>query len=399
MKDKTRLRALAGRYAELLHSPSAAQKKKDWTALHDLHPRRPMFLLETALMPDFVKEEDLCCEDGFLRRTERELLHAVRHAELIGDDYVLQDYFPVPWKIGCGDYGVGLQYEVNPNTHAIVANHPLRDPQEVKRLKPRAFWVDRASTLAEKEELAQIFGDLLPVREAGPLTHVPGLTRRLFDLIGPENMYFWPYDEPESFHAVMRYLTDDSLAFYEFLCREGLLSANNGAQMAGSGSYGFTQDLPSQGVRSMGQVWGWVESQETSTVSPAMFEEFVLPYLAEISRKFGLVYYGCCEQLHDRWERIERKIGNIRSVSVSPWSDVGKMHEFLGKRYVFSKKLTPQYLSVDEPDFRLLREEAVGALRVRKDAGIELIYRDIYQFKNAEKFQKWAQMMRAETGA
>ena len=74
------------------------------------------------------------------------------------------------------------------------------------------------------------------------------------------------------------------------------------------------------------------------------------------------------------------------------------MHEFLGKKYVFSKKLTPQYLSVDEPDFRILREEAAKVLQVRKDAGVELIYRDIYQFKNAEKYQKWAQMMRAETG-
>lgn len=398
MKDKTRLRALAGRYAELLYSSSSAQKKKDWTALHDLHPRRPMFLLETALMPDFIAEEDLQCEDAFLRETEKRLLHDIRHVELIGDDYVLQDYFPVPWKIGYGDYGVGLQYEINPQTQAIVANHPLQDPQQVKQLKPRSFTVDRAATLAEKEKLANIFGDLLPVRETGPVTHVPGLTRRLFDLIGPENIYFWPYDAPESFHAVMRYLTDDCFAFYDFLCREGLLPANNGAQMAGSGSYGFTQDLPSQGVQSTEQVWGWVESQETSTVSPEMFEEFVLPYLAEVSRKFGLVYYGCCEQLHDRWERIERKIGNIRSVSVSPWSDVGKMHEFLGKKYVFSKKLTPQYLSVDEPDFRILREEAAKVLQVRKDACVELIYRDIYQFKNAEKYQKWAQMMRAETG-
>ena len=86
MKDKTRLRALAGRYAELLYSSSSAQKKKDWTALHDLHPRRPMFLLETALMPDFIAEEDLQCEEAFLREADKRVLPHIRHADLIGDN-------------------------------------------------------------------------------------------------------------------------------------------------------------------------------------------------------------------------------------------------------------------------------------------------------------------------
>ena len=63
-----------------------------------------------------------------------------------------------------------------------------------------------------------------------------------------------------------------------------------------------------------------------------MFEEFFLPYIAEVTRPFGLTYYGCCEAVHDRFDRIQKAIPNLRAVSVSGWSDLFRMGELLGKQ-------------------------------------------------------------------
>ena len=60
-------------------------------------------------------------------------------------------------------------------------------------------------------------------------------------------------------------------------------------------------------------------------ISPAMFEEFFLPYMARVTRLFGHVYYGCCEPVHDRLELIKAAMPNLRSVSVSTWADFHKV--------------------------------------------------------------------------
>ena len=65
-------------------------------------------------------------------------------------------------------------------------------------------------------------------------------------------------------------------------------------------------------------------------ISPAMFEEFFLPYMARVSSRFGHVYYGCCEPVHDRLELIKAAMPNLRSVSVSAWSDLDKVAGMLG---------------------------------------------------------------------
>ena len=63
-----------------------------------------------------------------------------------------------------------------------------------------------------------------------------------------------------------------------------------------------------------------------------MYKEFFLPYLARLSERFGLIYYGCCERVDDRLEMIVEAIPNLRSVSVSGWSDLAKTAAILGKK-------------------------------------------------------------------
>lgn len=62
-------------------------------------------------------------------------------------------------------------------------------------------------------------------------------------------------------------------------------------------SFAFNHELPTENVTRTTQCWGFLESQETTAVSPETFGEFVFPYQDRLVRRFGLLSYGCCERV------------------------------------------------------------------------------------------------------
>lgn len=131
-------------------------------------------------------------------------------------------------------------------------------------------------------------------------------------------------------------------------------------------------------------------------MSPKMFNEFFLPYIAEVTRPFGLSYWGCCEAVHDRFHFIEKAIPNLRAVSVSGWSDFFKMGELLGKKYVYSRKPTPAYISGAYPDWDLAKKDVRDTLAAAKNCNLELCFRDIYTVDgDRSRLSKWVEMTRA----
>ena len=69
-------------------------------------------------------------------------------------------------------------------------------------------------------------------------------------------------------------------------------------------------------------------AQMLATVSPKMFKEFEVDYANQICERFGLVYYGCCDSLHDRMDQV-RMIPNVRKISMSPWVDQARGRNIL----------------------------------------------------------------------
>ena len=54
---------------------------------------------------------------------------------------------------------------------------------------------------------------------------------------------------------------------------------------------------PADGKLTYANCWSLANSQEFDQVSPAMWKEFLLDYQMPILERFGLVGYGCCENL------------------------------------------------------------------------------------------------------
>lgn len=405
--DRDILRSLAARWMELASQPIMAERARAWTALHDLRGERVMVLFETGTLEHYVEDRELQCSDPAHRGMEMHLRRTLRHVEEVGDDTVLEPYWTVGWQVRGESYGV--EYTVTRATDSsgggqgYTYDHPIRTPDDLEKLHARRWTVDRDATARERERVDALFGDVLPVKVKGAGCHLPGLTSEVFRLAGNDNLLMWPYDEPEAMHRLMGYLRDDRLAMYQWLEREGLLSLNTDSRYVGSGSPGFTSALPTPGSKEPAQLtdlWAWIESQETTMVSPEMFAEFYLPYMADLANRFGLVYYGCCEPIHDRWAPIIGQIGNIRAVSVSPWNDFRKVGEFFGDKYVYSRKPTPAPLSGVTPDWDALREDLDATFDGARGCNLEIVFRDVYRIHgDRARLRKWVEMARERSGA
>ena len=219
-------------------------------------------------------------------------------------------------------------------------------------------------------------------------------------MVGNDNLLYWVYDNPELIHKMMRLIRDDRLEHFRFLEREGLLFRNTDTWMPCPGSYGFVSDLPQsqpdeQDV-SLQECWGWFDAQECEPISPQMFNDFFLPYNAEVAQLFGLTYWGCCEAMHDRFDHVEKALPNLRAVSVSGWSDFFKMGELLGQKYVYSRKPTPAYISGPNPNWDLVKKDVMDTLEAAKNCNLELCFRDIYTIDgDRPRLAKWVEMTRA----
>ncbi len=413
--DLEHIRNLANRWSEIANSDEMQEKKRLWKAMRDLKPIRPMVLFETLSVAGFVTEEDLKCSNTFLRNVERTMLYNLKQYDQLNDDIVIENYYRVAWIVNRTDYGVKIVEHHAENSLAYLSNFPIQKPEDLEKLVEREFSVDRETTYALKNLLEEVFGDALPVKIGNYDNFFPdpgftpfaglnfiGITMDLFKLIGYDNMLLWVYDQPEVLNKLQRYLCDDRIRFYKWLERENLIDSNVDNQSSGPSSYGYVSDLPAPNSKekySLTDVWGWPESQETTPVSPKMFNEIFLPYIAEVANMFGLTYYGCCEPLHDRVEHIIKALPNLRAVSVSGWSDFQKMADLLGKKYVYSRKPTPAFISGKDPNWETAEQDIRDTFKAARDCSLEFIVRDVYDINgDIARLRKWVDMTKGILG-
>jgi hypothetical protein len=221
-------------------------------------------------------------------------------------------------------------------------------------------------------------------------------------LRGLEQIMYDMYDYPDELHQLMAFLRDGHMLKLDFLEKNGLLSLNNDGTYVGSGGFGWTNELPQKDfngkiVRTT-DMWGFGESQETSQISPEMFEEFILPYQIPVLERFGLNCYGCCEPLNKRWYAV-KNIPRLRRVSVSPWSDLKDMAEKLEDKYIYSLKPNPAYLAVSQIDEDFIRKSLREAMQATRNCRVEIIMKDNNTIgNNPENVIKWCRIAKEEAG-
>jgi len=402
--DVAVLRGLAQRKLEIASDHVNLDRKRLWHLLDDGRAERPMILTEANVAFDDLADARLTCQKDWARGLEYWLRFEIFIFEKIRDDHVIEPWANCNWNVQTGHYGVEVKTVWAEKARGNVASRrwepPLKDLQrDAEKLRRRTFTVNRQATAANKARLEEVCDGTLPVRIRGGFFWSLGMTQQLIDLVGLENMMLSMYTDPKGLHQVMAFLRDDWTAFVDWLQAENLLSLNNENDYIGSGSMGYSRALPRPEWRpgdaaTPADLWGLSESQETTSVSPEMFREFVFQYQLPLISRFGRSYYGCCEPLHTRWH-ILKTIPNLARVSISPWCNEEFMAEACGRRYVYSRKPSPALISTERFDENAIREDLRKTLRIAAGCNVEFFMKDVHTLAgHPERLARWVELAR-----
>jgi len=357
-KDRQRLRVLAQKQLEYANSSRNEQILKQWDALAQGKKESPTVRLLFSNFRDEVIYSRMECESEEARKLEAALLGTLVGRELFDDDTPIAPTFDIAWDTWVSPFGIKHQksFARGENVKGFHIDPVITDLEEdLEKLRGGNFGVDREKTLRRKAFAEEVFGDILPTRMVMPSLG-GAITNPLVHLMGMENYYFSMYDTPEALHEVMDMATKVYEGFYDFLEKEGLLLPTTGISYLAQESFAFNNELPTDHIEKTTQCWGFLESQETTAVSPDMFGEFVFPYQDRLAKRYGLLSYGCCERVDAIWPEYLSKWKNLRKLSVSPFNNEQQVGEYLrGSNVVYYSKPRAEFVTNPGP----LNEEAL----------------------------------------
>lgn len=403
-EEKAYLRELARLQLEYAHLPIMEERKRLWYLHNSLKGERPMIVMEEDT---FLKElmPPLRYETYFARIMEAQLLCNIIVHERISDDKVIPDHFNIFVKIDSEQFGLSLKRNVPKSGIGYHVDRVINDLEEnITKLKPSTYYYNHEYTNKLKDCVEETIGDILPIQMKNSVNYWAfGITQKIVDIMGMENMLLSMMDTPDLFHQLMKFITDDLIRFLRWQEENDLLFVNNGNDYMGSGSFCFTHELPrsdsSDAVKST-DLWGHINSQESVGISPGMYKEFMYPYYAKIAEQFGLVYYGCCEPVHDIWDNCLQYLPNLRKISISDWCNEEIMAERLSdSTVIYSRKPSPNYIGVGkELDEEAFRQYIQKTIDLTRNCKVEFIFRDIYSLNgNIEKVKRAVDIVRELT--
>jgi hypothetical protein len=373
--------------------------------LNDLHPERPMVLIDQIPWHEMNVDDELTnrCEAPFCQGLEtsiRRTLYLWRHMRV---DMVVRPYVNIPKAIDGAHLGIGRVEEtavLDPENDVVGHYYldQLQTEEDLEKIQMPTVTLDEVATAEREAKAHEIFDPLveeglLEIRMQG--MHPPSFAfwDRIAEWHGVEASLMDLMDRPEFVHKMIQRITQgyhqmlDQLEVKGLLCYPQALIHCTGA---------FTDELPAPGydpdhVRAK-DLWTMGMAQIFSSVSPKMHQEFEIDYVIPWYERFGLGYYGCCEPL-DRKIDIVRQIPNLRKISMSPWVDVERGAEGIGSDFVFSRKPSPALVATDvfHPEaVRADLQETYDAC-ARHDTPVEFILKDISTVRyEPQRLWEWA---------
>ena len=402
-RDREILRGIASRKASLAHCKRNDEILKMWEKQAKGVRDTPTVRLLFSNFREEVVGSRLRCEGYDARKLETQLLSSMVGRELFDDDTPVSDRFDVSAFSGVYPFSAkpkktkaegSMGFHIDPVTDDIEADFEMFCNGSFSSSIPATReWCAYAD---------DVFGDILPSRIVqGSLSGA--ITNPLVQLIGMETYYLAMYDSPDTLHKIMDMATSLYERYYDHLEANGCLFPSNGFAPLAQESFSFTNELPSDGeITSTKQVWGFLESQETTAVSPETFGEFVFPYQDRLVKRFGLLSYGCCERVDAIFPDYLSRWDNLRKLSVSPFNNEKLVGEYLrGTRIVYYSKPRAEYVTnrgpLDEEAtlkyFKGVAENASGCLFEVAQREVGTIFGD---FERGRRYVELAKQAIAE---
>jgi hypothetical protein len=397
------LRELAREVMAAAVQPKYAERRRLWTAHNSLQRTRPLVLVScgrwAAFEYEIMKYE---CADPLYRDIEFQLRHKL-FRDWIDDDSILEPWVQVRAEFSDPGYGIRAAHTPSPDGAGgayKLAAEPGITPNDViaeKMRRPHHVIAEEA-TRAKVARANAAVGDLIPVhvdRSTPYTSFLADISYSLGQFLGLERLMLHLYDDPAWLRDLLAFLRDSILAVQAESEQAGDFTA--ASQVNQAEPYAVETEPPDANGGSVGRrsLWGFFAAQEYASVSPEMHEEFLFRYQLPIMEHYGLVAYGCCEDL-TRKVGMLRQLRNLRRIAVSPWADVAACARQIEDRYVLSWRPNPAPMvcSGIKPAYvtRAVREGLASAAGCH----VDITLKDIQTVqRDPERLRHWARLAKA----
>lgn len=405
-KDKTIIRDLAKKVADIASLPVHKEKSDMWMRLNRLERVRPLIhvqAIDQSIWVELTPDDQFQTTDPFCRGQEIALRRKIYCWENFPDDRVVDDVIECPIIIR-GDsqsMGFGIQGDVERPKERFGAwaiKPVIVKEEDIDKIDAQPkVWVDWEQTERNYQRLCDLYDGTLRVEKRGRSFFWFSPIDRFIRWRGIEQMFVDLVERPEWIHEVLERMTNALLSSIEQIEELGALSRSDGNTMLGSGGYGWTDELPQSDfdgthVR-IKDLWARAATQIfTEEISPGMHDEFAIRYEKRLLERFGLACYGCCEPLHKKMH-IVRKIRNLRRVSMSPWVDIEMASAVVGRDYVYTHKPNPSIISMHVWEPELARSELREAFEKTRDNILEVNFQDLHTVRDEpHRLTEWTQI-------
>ena len=399
VSEKELLRRLGAEVAAIGSLPVHQEKARLWQKMNDLQQERPMVWVNEIPWHEMNVNEELTLKTShpWARDLEQSLRRTIYQWKHLPCDMVVNDFLECPIVYHTTDFGIleDVDTVFTDDKNDIYSRHfkiQIKEPEDIEKIKlPEITYLEKA-TQYSLDAMNELFSNIIPVKKVGQ-THIwytPwdflirwwGIEEAMIDL----------YMRPEMVHAAYERMVDAWMHELDQFEAQNLLSLDCNNTRIGSGGYGYTSQLPGPDfkpdyVRPI-NMWGCSNAQIFSSVSPEMHWEFALEHDQRWLKRFGMIYYGCCEPLDIKADILKR-IPNLRKVSISPWVNTENAVGGLGKKYVLSRKPSPAiFIDWDAAEAR----KQLGDFKdAAKGCNMEFIMKDISTVKyQPQRLLEWA---------
>ena len=350
-KDLLVLRKLAARYAEIAALPVQEEKRMLWTDHFSLKRTRVPVLATYGMWNVWCREvfgdDRMECEDPFFRNVERDLKMRIFQHEVVGDDTIQEPWITLGASVkgGWGNLWGVAETMHGPGVEGGAAAYdpPLKSWDDVAKLRITHHEVDETATARNLDRLTGAVGDILPIDVSRTPAHIgfmADISTSIAKLRGLETLMTDMYEYPEELHRLLAFMRDGILQNNREAEEAGHFTLTSGQNQAMSYAGTLERPRPDSGPRRRKDIWGFCAAQEFTVISPEFHDEFMFRYQMPICEPFGLVHYGCCEDLGRKIGML-RQLKNLRSIAVTPVADVAVCAEQIGADYALSWRPNP----------------------------------------------------------
>ena len=395
------LRDLVKRYVEVAAKPIQNKRRELWRKHNSLERTRPLVLVMPAGRAwRETREVDCVCEDAVFRGHEGVLRRAL-YMDFIADDTIAEPWVTVgakKWMPPGGTWGLPYENKRSDDPDgAYLIDPPIKDPADIDKLADIHHEIDEEETERAVSKLHDAIGDLIEINvDRKPVWHHwrGDITTDLGHLRGIEQVMWDMTERPEWLHQLVGTMSERIQRTHQQAEEAGdwrLAAHSNQAQP-------YSRELADPTANSepvtRDKLWYYCAAQEMAQVSPAMHEEFILNYQLPIMDKFGLVAYGCCENLTHKIDML-RKIPNLRRIAVTPSADVARSAEQIGEDYVFSWRPNPSEMICCGFHPKLITRIIRDAMEASKGCHVDITLKDVESVQGRpQDLREWVKVVR-----